>query len=211
MADLPVFQVAQAKPFSQVGIDFAGPYPVTMSKSRGSKSYKAYICIFVCCAVKAIHIELVSSLSSEAFLAALRCFIARRGRCIHIINDNGTNFVGANSQLVKLCKNAAHTENIKWSFNPPGAPHFGGIYESGIKSMKTHLHRILNNRTPSYEEFNTLLVQVEALPNSRPLTPRSSDPNNLSILTPGHFFTSEALSSPPDPVSSPSDLSLTAR
>jgi len=98
-----------------------------LGKSRGIKSQKAYVCIFICFAVKAVHLELVSDLSSNAFLGALRRFIARRGRCYKIHSDCGTNFVGANRQLLDLFKGAADGENIEWSFNPPAAPNFGGL------------------------------------------------------------------------------------
>lgn len=202
MGDLPKLRVSQLKAFSCVGVDFGGPFRVTLGKSRGIKSQKSYICLFVCFTTKALHIELVSDLSTDAFLGALRRFIARRGRCSYIFSDCGTNFVGASRELHYLMKDAAERERLVWNFNPPSAPHFGGIWEAGIKSVKTHLARIIGDQVLTYEEFYTVLVQIEAILNSRPLCPLSSDPNDLSVLTPGHFLTLEPLSALPD-----SDLS----
>lgn len=199
MGDLPSPRVNQVKPFQCVGVDFGGPYFVTLGKRRGIKSEKAYICLFVCFATKAIHLELVSDLSSDAFLAALRRFISRRGRCTRIFSDCGTNFVGAARELSQFIREATESEKIEWSFNPPSAPHFGGLWESGIKAVKTHLIRVVGNQILTYEEFYTVLVQIEAVLNSRPLCPLSSDPSDLSVLTPGHFLTLEPLTSFPDP------------
>lgn len=199
MGSLPKLRVSQLKPFSCVGTDFCGPYHVTLGKARGCKSQKAYICLFVCFATKAVHLELVSDLSSEAFLAALRRFIARRGRCSVIHSDCGTNFVGANNYLTQIMQNAAETEKIKWQFNPPSAPHFGGLWEAGVKSVKGHLLRVIGEQILTFEELYTVLVQIEALLNSRPLSELSTDPNDLNALTPGHFLTLEPLTVLPDP------------
>lgn len=199
MGNLPSTRVSQVKPFFRVGVDYGGPFTVTLGKHRGAKSYKAYICLFVCFATKAIHLELASDLSSECFLAALRRFVSRRGRCSHIHSDCGTNFVGAYRQILEYMQQAANQDAIQWHFNPPSAPHFGGLWEAGIKSVKNHLSRIVGEQVLTYEEFYTILVQIEAVLNSRPLCPLSSDPNDLAVLTPGHFLTLEPLTAPPSP------------
>lgn len=199
MGNLPLERINQLKPFSCVGVDFGGPYLVTMSKARGVKSTKAYICLFVCFVTRAIHLELASDLSTEAFLAALRRFIARRGRCSVIHSDCGTNFVGANKYLRDIFRNATENERIEFKFNCPSAPHFGGIWEAGIKCTKVHLSRVIGEQILTFEEFYTILVQIEAVLNSRPLCELSSDPNDFSALTPGHFLTLEPLTCIPDP------------
>lgn len=199
MGQLPSVRVNQAKPFQVVGVDYAGPLFITLGKHRGVKSQKAYICLFVCFTTKALHVELVSDLASHAFLAALRRFIAGRGRCNQIFSDRGTNFVGAKSEILKCMEDACVEENLTWTFNPPSSPHFDGLWEAGVKSFKTHLFRVIGDQRLTYEELYTVLVQIEALLSSRPLCPLSSDPNDLSVLTPGHFLTLAPLSSIPDP------------
>lgn len=200
MADLPALRISQVKAFSSVCIDFAGPFPILMSKHRGAKTFKGYVCVFVCTATKAIHLEVTSDLSSEAFLAAFRRFGARRGKCVTITSDQGTNFKGANHQLLDLAQEAAQKLCISWRFNAPGSPHFNGLAEAGVKSFKSHLYRVLGSQTLSYEEFYTLLTQIESLLNSRPLCAISSDPNDLQPLTPGHFLILEPLNNfIPDP------------
>lgn len=116
-------------------------------------------------------------------------------------SDNGTNFVSAASTmkefyLAYLSQNHqkkitefVNSECIQWHFNPPGSPHFGGLYESNIKSMKTHLYKILQDTKLNYESFNTLLVQVEGVLNTRPLSPMSTSPDDFNPITPFHLLT----------------------
>lgn len=199
MSPLPSSRVSQVKPFLYVGIDFAGPFHITMSKGRGTRTTKAYLCLFVCLTIKAIHLELVSDLSASAFIAAFQRFVSRRGRCTDVYSDCGTNFVKANKMLMDFASSAAKRETINWHFNPPSSPHFGGLWESNIKSVKTHLIRVVGKCVLTYEELYTLLTRTEAIVNSRPLTAISSDPNDLEALTPGHFLTLESLNAPPEP------------
>ncbi len=109
---------------------------------------KAYVCVFVALSVKAVHLELVSDLTTEAFLACLRCFVARRGKPSLIWSDHGSNFVGAARELKELVKfleqqrmqetisEFCSTQSIQWQFIPEHAPHFGGLWEAAVKSMK---------------------------------------------------------------------------
>ncbi|CAK1582087.1 unnamed protein product [Parnassius mnemosyne] len=207
MGQLPSFRVTPERPFKKSGVDYAGPINIRTTKGRGVQSYKGYICLFVCMATKAVHIEAVSDLTSKGFLAAFRRFIARRGHCTDLWSDNGTNFVGASRELQSLFKSEQSylrkevTESLAstgttWHFIPPRAPHFGGLWEAAIKSMKFHLKRIIGDHTLTYEELATVLTQVEACLNSRPL----SRIGNLSddFLTPGHFLVGEPLVTVPD-------------
>lgn len=212
MGDLPSYRVNKLKAFLSSAVDFGGPYDISLGRGRGNKTYKGYICVFVCTSTKAVHTELVTELSSEAFLAALRRFVARRGRCNRLVSDQGKNFVGANNILQRLVDDAAaEFDVIKFEFNPPGSPHFSGLAEAGIKAVKTHLSRVIGAQRLTYEEFSTVLTQVEALLNSRPLTPLSADPNDLSVLTPGHFLTTEPLSIVPDEDLSDTKVSVVHR
>ncbi|XP_026481068.1 uncharacterized protein LOC113387893 [Ctenocephalides felis] len=201
MADLPSPRVMEAKPFQHTGTDYAGPFRVTMGKFRGVKSSKAYICLFICFSTKAIHIELASDLTTSTFLNCFKRFISRRGPVSCLYSDRGTNFVGAKSELKDIFQlinsktfsaslnSKLHKHNINWSFNPPAAPHFGGLWESNIKSIKAHLYRVIGEQILTYEELNTVLIQIEALLNSRPLCWMSSDPSDPQPLTPAHFLT----------------------
>ncbi|XP_063902582.1 uncharacterized protein LOC135122314 [Zophobas morio] len=199
MGDLPPSRFSKIKPFLRVGVDYAGPFSITMAKTRGAKTLKAYLCLFICFATKALHLELASDLTADAFLAALRRFLARRGRCQHVYSDCGTNFVSAHKQLDQYMREAVQSEQIHWHFNPPSAPHFGGLWEAGVKSVKTHLVRVIGHQILTYEELLTLVSQVEAMLNSRPLHPVSSDPNDLTALTPGHFLPFAPLIALPEP------------
>lgn len=200
MGSLPDFRVTQQKCFAKSGVDFMGPINLTMAKVRGAKTLKAYVCLFVCLISKAIHVELVSDLSTEMFLAALKRFIARRGPISLIMSDGGRNFIGARRQLNEIYETVCSEEfnnailreltpqKIEYKINPPYAPHMGGIWESNLKNVKKHLYKMIGTQLLTYEEFNTILVQIEALMNSRPLCVLSSDPSEPIALTPSHFL-----------------------
>ncbi|KAJ8722107.1 hypothetical protein PYW08_004509 [Mythimna loreyi] len=203
MGDLPEERVTPTRPFLNSGVDFAGPFQILLSKGRGNRTTKAYVSIFICMSTKAIHIELVSDLTSEAFIGAFRRFVARRGKCNHLWSDQGRNFVGADKELRDAWKEAslqftgkiAETlarEGTQWHFIPAYSPSFGGLWEAGVKSIKYHLKRIITNHL-TYEEMTTILCQVEACLNSRPLCPMNdTHPDNTNPLTPGHFLIGEA-------------------
>ncbi|XP_060531495.1 uncharacterized protein LOC132705081 [Cylas formicarius] len=198
MGNLSIARISELKPFSTVGVDFAGPFPILMSRIRKAPILKAYLALFICFSTKAVHLELVSDLSTSAFLAAFKRFVSRRGRCDNIHSDNGTNFSGASKELNRLAETAANHHYIKWHFIPPSSPHFGGLWESNIKTVKGHIARTIGEQVLTFEELYTLFTQVEAIMNSRPLCPLSEDPNDLNVLTPGHFLTMEPLNAPPE-------------
>ncbi|XP_058827050.1 uncharacterized protein LOC131687034 [Topomyia yanbarensis] len=209
MGELPAPRVTRSRPFSRCGVDYFGP--VYTRAGRRLSATKSYVAIFVCMSTKAVHMEHVTDLSTERFLQALRRFFARRGRSSDMYSDNGTNFVGAKNQLRELftlLKDSRHqqavtkecaTNGIQWHFNPPAAPHFGGLWEAAVRSAKYHLLRVLGGNPVSAEDFITLLAQVEACLNSRPLTPMSDDPTDLEPLTPAHFLIGGSLQAIPEP------------
>ncbi|XP_060846165.1 uncharacterized protein LOC132925818 [Rhopalosiphum padi] len=211
MADLPTERLEPNRPFKKCGVDYAGPIAIKTSLRRNAAVLKGYICVFICFSTRAVHIELVTDLTTEAFLNALKRFIARRGVCSDIFSDNATNFVGANNRLLDLKKifhseehltkiyDALSTEGIRWHFIPPRSPHFGGLWEASIKSIKNHLYRVLGTANLTYDELNTILIRIEAVLNSRPLTPCYSDPTDTTPLTPAHFLIGEPTCSIPEP------------
>ncbi|CAI6362474.1 unnamed protein product [Macrosiphum euphorbiae] len=217
MAALPGFRVREAHPFSIVGIDYAGPLQMKELSLRKARIVKVYIAVFVCMTTKAVHLEPVSALSTEAFLLTLDRFVGRRGLPSAIYSDCGTNFVGAARQLRQLVNSPDSRDQFsghiacEWHFNPPGAPHFGGIWEAAVKSAKSLLVRAMNSQIWTLEEFSTVLCRVEAALNSRPLIPASSDPNDLECLTPGHFLIGRPLLSIPEPVSTSAQVGLRTR
>jgi len=116
--------------------------------------------------------------------------------------------VGADKELQQFVKNSAHNNavcddlsgrGIEWKFNPPSSPHHGGLWEAGVKSVKYHLRRVVGNQTLTYEEFSTVLCQVEACLNSRPLCAMTADPDDYDALTPGHFLIGHAINAIPHP------------
>ncbi|XP_017876324.1 uncharacterized protein LOC108622755, partial [Ceratina calcarata] len=99
----------------------------------------------------------------------------------------------------RLVRRTLAQEGIEWHLIPPYAPHFGELWEGGVKQVKTHLRRVIGEQRLTYEELYTILTQIEACLNSRPLHPLSSDPNDLTPLTPGHFLIGDSLMALPQP------------
>lgn len=193
MADLPQERVLpDDPPFTRVGVDYFGPFEVR----RGRSLIKRYGVIFTCLAMRAVHIELASSLDTDSCINALRRFMARRGQVKEIRSDNGTNFVGANREMKAAIadwnssdfQHLFHQHGIKWTFNPPAASHHGGAWERLIRSIRKVLNSTMREQTLDEESLHTVLCEAESIINSRPITKASSDPNDLEALTPNHLL-----------------------
>ena len=152
MADLPRERLQERVfPFTNTGVDYFGPFEVNFMR----KTMERWCCLFTSLTFRAVHIEVVPSLEAETCLTAITRFIARRGKPATILSDNGTNLVGAAKEM-RDCINAwdqsdietsLAQKDIKWKLNPPGAPHFGGIWERLVRSCKKAMIAVLNGRS----------------------------------------------------------------
>jgi hypothetical protein len=184
-APLPEDRVKDAKAFEVVGVDLAGPL---FLKSEG----KAWIVLFTCAVFRCVHLELVQSLSTEAFLLAFHRFVSRRGRPSVVYSDNGTNFVGAENLFKKMdwrrIQRESGVQRIQWKFNPPSAAWWGGWWERLIRSVKDLLKKMLGHKKLRYVQMETVLCEAESIINGRPLTYVTEDPDDLIPITPSMFL-----------------------
>jgi len=193
MANLPEDRVTPGDhAFANVGCDYFGPFHV----KRGRGREKRYGCIFTCLTTRAIHLEIAPSLDTSSFLNSLTRFIARRGKPDLIRSDNGTNFVSADHELKEavrrldstVLRNKLADDGIRWIFNPPAASHMGGAWERQIRSVRKIMAGLTHEQVLTDDALHTLLCSVEAIINNRPLTTVSTDPNDLTPLTPNHLL-----------------------
>ncbi|XP_055633360.1 uncharacterized protein LOC129773740 [Toxorhynchites rutilus septentrionalis] len=193
MADLPPARLAAfTRPFTYVGIDYFGPIEVAL----GRRVEKRWGMLITCLTIRAIHIELVCTLSTNSCIMGLRNFVARRGTPRKIYSDRGTNFVGA-SRTLKEAMAAINEKQFMeefissetdWIFNPPAAPHMGGCWERLIRTVKANLMAIQSSRKPTDEVLRNVLIEIESIVNSRPLTHVPIDSDSAPALTPNHFL-----------------------
>ncbi|XP_055605866.1 uncharacterized protein LOC129754035 [Uranotaenia lowii] len=193
MAPLPAVRLTPfVKPFTHTGIDYFGPLMV----KQGRSLVKRWVALFTCLTIRAVHLELVSSLSTQSCVMAIRRFIARRGSPGTFYSDNGTNFLGANNLLVSQIRNAHENcaviftnARTQWFFNPPATPHMGGPWERMVRSIKAAMDVISDHpQHPSEEVLETVMLEAESIVNSRPLTYVPLDAAESEALTPNHFI-----------------------
>ncbi|XP_043063573.1 uncharacterized protein LOC122319825 [Drosophila ficusphila] len=199
MADLPKERLDGSHAFEVTGIDFCGPF-FYKPEVRNKAPVKCYVCVFICFATKAIHLELIRDLSTVSFLHGLKRFICTRRKPRQIWSDNATNFVGARNELIELRRLFLSDEHqkatldfclaelIDWRFIPPRSPHFGGLWEAAVKTAKHHFYRAIGPSVLAFDELRTLLCHISAVVNSRPLVSISENPADLDVLTPAHFL-----------------------
>ena len=179
-------------PFAFTGLDYFGPILIRQKRNQ----VKRYGCIFTCLTTRAVHLELAADLSTDSFLNVLRRFLSRRGPVFHFYSDNGSNFVGG-ERILRESINQWNQHQIEefllqkaaqWTFNPPNASHMGGAWERLIRSVKRILKSLVGERVLTDDQLHTFLLEVEAILNSRPLTPVTLDPDNREPLTPNHLL-----------------------
>ena len=193
MADLPPERLVTTEPpFTFVGVDYFGPMNVKFR--RGST--KRYGCLFTCLVTRAVHIEIAHKLDSDSFLMAFHRFMARRGKPQKVFSDNGTNFVAANKELAeeiatindKKLQDEMLVQAVEWSFNPPHAPHTGGVWERLVRSVKSIFRHLVHDRLLTDEELQSFMCEAEKIINDRPLTKMGSDADDPTPLTPSHLL-----------------------
>lgn len=201
MANLPTERVVPSAPFSHVGVDVFGPWSVLTRKTRGgAANSKRWAVVFTCLAIRAIHIEVIEEMTSSSFINALKRFVALRGPVSEFRSDRGTNFVGAAkelnfaSQFVEdvSVSNFLAQNKILWTFNPPHASHMGGVWERMIGVIRGILDAMLLDarRKPlTHEVLCTLMAEVCAVVNGRPIVPVSHDSDSPFLLTPSMLLT----------------------
>ena len=209
MAELPTDRLEQVPPFTFSAVDYFSPFYIR----EGRKEMKRYGVLFTCMASRAIHLEIATSLTTDSFLNAYRRFVCRRGPIQQLRSDQGTNFVGAKNEL-QAALNEMNHERIQrellrdncdwfaWKMNVPHASYMGGVWERQIRKVRSVLTVLLQSHGSQLddESLRTLMIEAEAIVNSRPLTTDDlADPDSLDVLTPNHLFTmkSSVILAPP--------------
>ena len=179
-------------PFKYCGLDYFGPFQVKC----GRKASKRFGCLFTCMQSRAIHIEIAHSMSTDSFLMALVRFISRRGAPEDLYSDNGSNFVGADSELKRNLETVnqkriiegLHVYSVNWHFNPPMSSHRGGAWERIIRTVRKALRFVVSLQTVTEEVLLTGMAEVERVVNDRPLVPVYDDPDQEHILRPSDLL-----------------------
>ena len=194
MADLPPERCQPNLPqFIYTGLDFFGPFLV----KRGRSEVKRYGCVFSCFNTRALHLEKVKDLGTDAFLNAFVRFVSRRGCPQMVWSDNGTNLVGADAELRRCLAQldrakivqAARRRTVAWEFNPALASHHGGVWERMIRTIRRILLALLRSSPVMNDDImHTVLCETENVINSRPLTKSSDDVMDDIALTPNHLL-----------------------
>ena len=185
MSDLPDCRTSTGHPFEKTAIDYFGHFYIKVGY-RGRR--KAFGAIFTCLTTRAVHVELVTDLTTQCFLLALTRVISLYGKPKEMRSDNGRNFVGAASEIRtmlsrwrndaierKQIKEFCSENSFKWVFSTPLASHHNGCVESMVKSVKSTLNKIVKTNILNEEQYRTVFAQVTNCINSRPLWPSSDD------------------------------------
>ncbi|KAL2089355.1 hypothetical protein ACEWY4_014043 [Coilia grayii] len=203
MADLPKERLCVAPPFTHVGLDVFGPWNVTARRTRGGMAQsKRWALLFTCMSTRAVHIEVIESMDSSSCINAIRRFFAIRGPAKTLHSDCGTNFIGASKELgfgEPSVQGYISQEGCTWHFNPPHASHMGGVWERMIGVARKILDSMLMQTKVvlSHEVLCTLMAEVSAIMNARPLVPIQTDPDLPFLLTPSTLLTQKGVSLAP--------------
>ncbi|XP_039524444.1 uncharacterized protein LOC120477094 [Pimephales promelas] len=177
-------------------MDCFGPFYT----KQGRKTHKRYGLLFTCLCSRAVHVEMLEDMTTDAFINALRCFLAIRGAVRHIRSDQGTNFMGARNELKKALREvskervAAYLAEKQCDFclNAPSSSHAGGVWERQIRTVKGVMSSVLALSSGRLNDasLRTFFYEAMSIVNNRPLTVDGlSDPTSPEPLTPNHLLT----------------------
>ena len=191
---LPSSRVTEATPFTRIGLDYLGPLYI----KTNDNTKKVWVCLFTCLVTHALHLELVQDMTAAEFLLCFRRFISQRGSPVEIISNNALQFKTAGSSLSSVWKKVKYspdvqqyisTRGITWTFIVEMAPWMGGFYERLVGLVKQSLRKSLGRNLFTLIQLQTLLKEIEAVINSRPLVYVGEDIHSSITLTPAHFLT----------------------
>ena len=197
---LTSLRLQQSRPFAVTGVDFTGELYV----KNGRRESKVYICLFTCAATRAVHLEVVNDLSVGTFLLAVRRFASRQSLPDVIISDNATTYQSAAAELKLLfqsptLKQELCRQGIRWKFIPKRAPWYGRFWERLVGLTKTSLKKVLGRASVDLVTLQTIVTEIEAILNDRPLTYVSPSIDDFDPLTPSHLLYGRRITSLPHP------------
>ena len=196
MPPWPRERVSHSDPFQFIGLDYLGPINV----KEGSELRKTWVCLFCMFNSKSNPFGVGNRFNCIQFLSCLRRFVSRRGKPELIISDNAPQFKLTSTALNKQWRKVFHDEDvlnyvamngIRWNFTTALAPWQGGFYERLVGMVKRHLRKVTGRKHFTLEQLATILTEVEAVLNSRPLTYVYEDLGSGFVLTPSHFLVTE--------------------
>ena len=191
--DLPEFRLNDLTPFTSTAVDFTSHIFV---KNSAHKIQKVYVALFTCCTTRAVELEVVPDLTVESFLRAFRRFTSSCSVPKLIYCDNAKTFKGSEVEIKRLLANCSSKEvqnhfakrGIRFKYIPVEGSWFGGVYERLVGVTKNAMKKTLGKALVDYDEFQTLIKEIQQIVNNRPLTYASSDPADLSPITPNHLI-----------------------
>lgn len=198
---LPKDRLTEAPPFTVTGVDFAGALRV---RNKDGCESKVYVCLFTCANTRAVHLETVTDLSETQFMLAFRRFTSRKSLPKLMISDNATTYVASAGEVERLTSSQTLQETLsyhgtKWKFIPKRAPWYGEFWERRVGMTKNCIRKVLGRSLINLDVLNTVISEIEAILNDRPLTYVTTDPLDEDPLTPSHLLYGRKIKTLPYP------------